>query len=274
MGHDALAAPVLEALLFDVDGTLADTEEMHRLAFNAAFTGAGLDWYWDQALYKDLLRITGGRERLRYFLERHAPSFRPTGDLDAFIAGLHRDKTRCYVQMLSMGDVPLCPGVERLIREARTQGLRLAIVTTTSPENVDSLLEHSFSGDVAGWFAIIAAGDAVPAKKPAPDIYHYALQRLGLPAERCLAIEDSANGLLSARGAGVDVLITVNGYTRDQDFAGAAAVFDGLGEPDYPCHRLAGDLDPAGMVDIAFLRRVHAHARTARRAAGGTEARG
>jgi beta-phosphoglucomutase-like phosphatase (HAD superfamily) len=273
MCHDALATPALEALLFDVDGTLADTEELHRLAFNAAFTGAGLDWYWDEALYKDLLLITGGRERLRYFLERHAPPLRPVGDIDAFIAGLHRDKTRRYVQMLARGAVALRPGIERLMREAHSQGLRLAIVTTTSPENVDSLLKHSFSGDVAGWFAIIAAGDAVPAKKPAPDIYHYALQRLGLPAARCLAIEDSANGLLSARGAGMDVLITVNGYTRDQDFAGAAAVFDGLGEPSYPCHRLAGDLDPGGMVDIAFLRRVHAHARTARRAATGSGAR-
>jgi beta-phosphoglucomutase-like phosphatase (HAD superfamily) len=270
MCHDALATPVLEALLFDVDGTLADTEEMHRLAFNAAFTGAGLDWYWDEALYKDLLRITGGRERLRYFLERHAPRFRPAGDLDAFIAGLHRDKTRRYVQMLASGAITLRPGIERLMREAHSQGLRLAIVTTTSPENVDSLLEHSFSGDVAGWLAIIAAGDAVPAKKPAPDIYHYALERLGLPAERCLAIEDSANGLHSARGAGVNVLITVNGYTRDQDYAGAAVVLDGLGEPGNPCHRLAGDLDPGGMVDIAFLRRAHAHARAACRMAGGT----
>jgi HAD superfamily hydrolase (TIGR01509 family) len=252
--------------LFDVDGTLADTEETHRLAFNGAFSGAGLNWYWDEALYAELLLVTGGRERIRFFLERHAPSFRPAGDLDAFIAGLHRDKTRIYVQMLSKGDVPLRPGVERLIREARAQGLRLAIATTTTPENVYSLLEHSFSTDATGWFELIAAADAAPNKKPAPDVYHYALERLGLPAERCLAIEDSANGLIAARQAGVEVLITVNGYTRDQDFSNAAVVLDGLGEPGNPCHRIAGEPEPGGMVDSAYLRRVHVTAWEARRA--------
>jgi HAD superfamily hydrolase (TIGR01509 family) len=272
MYHDELAVPPLEALLFDVDGTLADTEETHRLAFNAAFSGAGLDWYWDEALYEELLLVTGGRERIRFFLDRHAPSFRPAGDLDAIIAGLHRDKTRIYVQMLSKGDVPLRPGVERLIREARTQGLRLAIATTTTPENVYSLLEHSFSTDATGWFELIAAADAAPNKKPAPDVYHYALERLGLPAEHCLAIEDSANGLISARQAGVDVLITVNGYTRDQDFSGAAVVLDGLGEPGHPCRRIAGEPDPGGMADCAYLRRVHAAAWKARRATTGTGA--
>ncbi len=265
MYHDALAVPALEALLFDVDGTLADTEETHRLAFNAAFSDAGLDWYWDEALYEELLLVTGGRERIRFFLDRYAPSFRPAGDLDATIAGLHRDKTRIYVQMLSRGDVPLRPGVERLIRETRAQGLRLAIATTTTPENVYSLLEHSFSTNAADWFELIAAADAAPNKKPAPDVYHYALQRLGLPPERCLAIEDSANGLISARQAGVEVLITVNGYTRDQDFSGAAVVLDGLGEPGSPCHRIAGEPDPGGMVDSAYLHRLHACAWKVRR---------
>jgi HAD superfamily hydrolase (TIGR01509 family) len=270
MSHDALAVPALEALLFDVDGTLADTEETHRVAFNAAFAGAGLNWYWDEALYGELLQVTGGRERIRYFLERHAPSFRPAGDLDAFIARLHRDKTSSYVGMLSRGDVPLRPGVERLIREARERGLRLAIATTTTPENVFSLLEHGFSADATGWFDVIAAADAAPAKKPAPDVYHYALERLGLPADRCLAIEDSANGLIAARAAGIEVLITVNGYTRDQDFSGAVVVLDGFGEPGEPCHRIAGGPDPGGMVDSAFLRRAHARGWMARRLAGGT----
>jgi HAD superfamily hydrolase (TIGR01509 family) len=267
MSHDALTVPALEALLFDVDGTLADTEDTHRKAFNAAFSGAGLNWHWDEALYGELLLVTGGRERIRFFLDRHAPSFRPEGDLDAFISGLHRDKTRIYVQMLSRGDVPLRPGVERLIRDARAQSLRLAIATTTTPENVYSLLEHSFSTDATGWFDLIAAADAAPNKKPAPDVYLYALDRLGLPAERCLAIEDSANGLIAARQAGLEVLITVNAYTRDQDFSGAAMVLDGLGEPDHPCRRLAGE--PATeMVDSDFLRRVHALRWTARRKAG------
>ena len=274
MCHDALTVPALEALLFDVDGTLADTEETHRLAFNTAFSNAGLGWYWDEALYAELLLVTGGRERIRFFLDRHAPSFRPAGDLEATIAGLHRDKTRIYVQMLSRGDVPLRPGVERLIREARAQGLRLAIATTTTPENVYSLLAHSFSTDATGWFDLIAAADAAPNKKPAPDVYHYALERLGVPAERCLAIEDSANGLIAARQANVEALITVNGYTRDQEFSDAAVVLDGLGEPGHPCHRIAGAPDPGGMVDSAYLHRLHAAAWKARRAAPGTGASG
>jgi HAD superfamily hydrolase (TIGR01509 family) len=268
MNHPASAVPPLDALLLDVDGTLADTEDTHRMAFNAAFSEAGLDWIWDEALYAQLLLVTGGKERIRFFLDRHAPSFRPGGDLEAFIGELHREKTRIYVQMLARGDVPLRPGVERLLREARAQGMRLAIATTTTPENVYSLLEHSFSTDATDWFELVAAADAAPNKKPAPDVYHYALERLGLPAERCLAIEDSANGLLAARQADVEVLITVNGYTRDQDFSDAAVVLDGLGEPGYPCRLIAGEPDPGGMVDSAFLRRVHALRWTARRTAG------
>jgi HAD superfamily hydrolase (TIGR01509 family) len=258
MNHPAPAVPPLEALLLDVDGTLADTEDTHRLAFNAAFAGAGLDWVWDEVLYARLLQVTGGKERIRFFLDRHAPRFRPGGDSDAFIAGLHREKTRIYVQMLARGDVPLRPGVERLLREARAQGLRLAIATTTTPENVYSLLEHSFSTDATDWFDLIAAADAAPVKKPAPDVYHYALERLHLPAGRCLAIEDSANGLVAARQADLDVLITVNGYTRNQDFSGAAVVLDGLGEPGHPCRLIDGEADPGGLVDCDFLRRLHA----------------
>ena len=270
MSHEASTIPALEALLFDVDGTLADTEETHRMAFNAAFAAAGLDWCWDETLYRDLLQVAGGRERIRFFIDRHAPSFQYTGDIDDFISALHRDKTHRYVQSMSRGEVPLRPGVERLIREARAQGLRLAIVTTTTPENVYSLLEHSFSTNAAGWFDLIAAADAASEKKPAPDVYHYALERLALPAGRCLALEDSANGLISARGAGVAALITVNAYTRDQDFTGAAVVLDGLGEPGKPCHRIAGGPDPGGMVDAGYLRQVHAAAWQAyRETAGG-----
>jgi HAD superfamily hydrolase (TIGR01509 family) len=267
MNDPGTAIPPLEALLFDVDGTLADTEDTHRVAFNAAFSQAGLDWFWDEALYAQLLRVTGGKERIRYFIDGHVPSFRSDGDLDGFIAGLHREKTRVYVQMLARGDVPLRPGVERLIREARGQGLRLAIATTTTPDNVYSLLAHSFSADATGWFELIAAADAAPLKKPAPDVYHYALDRLGLPAERCLALEDSANGVIAARQAGLEVVVTVNGYTRGQDFDGAALVLDGFGEPGNPCRVIAGAPDPGGVVDSDFLRRLHALRWSARHAA-------
>lgn len=251
----------LQALLLDVDGTLADTEEVHRQAFNAAFAEAGLDWVWEPALYHELLAVTGGKERIRYFLQCERPDFRLPPDADAFIAGLHKRKTAYYVEALSGGRVPLRPGVERLLQDARAQELRLAIVTTTTPENIIALLEHSFSEDVTDWFEVIAAGSVVPQKKPAPDIYDYALASMELSPQACIAIEDSFNGLQSALAAGVNTLVTINRYTEEHDFSGAALVLDHLGEPGYPCHVLDGELLPDGMVDVAFLKRLHAHAR-------------
>lgn len=250
----------LQAVLLDVDGTLADTEEIHRRSFNAAFAAAGLDWEWSPALYHELLAVTGGKERIRHYLQRERPDYRLPARADEFIAGLHQDKTGFYVDALASGKVPLRPGVERLLADARGQGLRLAIVTTTSPDNITALLAHSFSQDVSGWFEVIAAGSVVPNKKPAPDIYHYALQMLHLEPEDCIAIEDSLNGLQSASAAGVPTLITVNSYTAQQDFSGAALVLDHLGEPDMPCTTLEGELRPAGMVDADFLVRLHADA--------------
>jgi HAD superfamily hydrolase (TIGR01509 family) len=251
----------LQALLLDVDGTLADTEEVHRQSFNAAFAAAGLDWEWSQSLYHELLAVTGGKERIRYFLQRERPDYPLPADADAFIADLHKAKTGFYVSTLESGKVPLRPGVERLLADARSQGMRLAIVTTTTPDNVTALLAHSFAADVTDWFEIIAAGSVVPNKKPAPDIYDYTLQQMQLAPQDCLAIEDSHNGLLSANAAGVPTLITINPYTAEQDFSGAALVLDHLGEPGMPCRVLAGELLPDGMVDARFLVRLHAESR-------------
>jgi HAD superfamily hydrolase (TIGR01509 family) len=250
---------VLTTLLFDVDGTLADTEEIHRRAFNAAFADAGLDWTWDPALYRELLQVTGGRERIRFYLERFRNPGVSAAVTDDMIAGLHQRKTAHYTRMLAAGEVPLRPGVERLMREAMARGLRLAIVTTTTPVNVTKLLEHSFQDNTANWFDVIAAGGVVANKKPAPDIYYYALQQLGVPAAECLAIEDSANGLEAARAAGVDAVVTVNPYTEHHDFSAARVVLDHLGEPGQPCRVLAGEPDPGGLVDVAYLQRLHAH---------------
>lgn len=249
----------LSALIFDVDGTLADTErDGHRVAFNQAFAEAGLDWHWDVALYGELLAITGGKERMRHYLDRHRQDWpRPAG-LDQLIAGLHAAKTRHYTALLAGGGIPLRPGIARLLEEARAAGLRLAIATTTTPENVTALLEHSLGRESIDWFEVIAAGDVVPAKKPAPDIYHYALDKLGLAPGDCLAFEDSENGLRAACGAGLTTVITVNDYTRDQDFAGAALVLDQLGEPDRPFAVLAGarPVNGARWFDLALARQL------------------
>ncbi|MEZ5450660.1 MAG: HAD family hydrolase [Thiolinea sp.] len=152
--------PQLKALLFDVDGTLADTErDGHRVAFNQAFAEAGLPWDWTVELYADLLTVTGGKERIRYFIEKYLPDFVPAEGLPAFAARLHARKTVFYLQLLEQGSIPLRNGVRELLAAARAAGLRLGSATTTTPENVSSLLLATLGQESLGWFEVIAAGD-------------------------------------------------------------------------------------------------------------------
>ncbi|MBW4697000.1 MAG: HAD family hydrolase [Aphanocapsa lilacina HA4352-LM1] len=248
----------LRALLFDVDGTLADTErDGHRVAFNRAFADAGLDWNWSVELYGELLAVTGGKERIRHFLERYHPGFEAPPDLTEFVAGLHAAKTRHYVRMLTEGGIPLRSGVERLLKEAKAAGLRLAIATTTTPDNVTALLASTLGEEGAVLFECIGAGDVVPAKKPAPDIYCYVLEKMGLDPAECVAFEDSENGLRSAVDAQLTTIVTTNDYTRSHDFGGAALVVDRFGEPGEPFDLIDGEAGDAAYVDLALVRRVH-----------------
>jgi HAD superfamily hydrolase (TIGR01509 family) len=248
----------LKALIFDVDGTLADNErDGHRVAFNQAFREAGLDWEWDVPTYDILLEVFGGKERIRYFIERYKPGLDMPANLDEWIRELHGRKTHHYTELLKSGAIPLRPGVERLLREARAAGIRLAVASTTTPENVFTLFDATIGPHSVDWFDVIAAGDIVANKKPAPDIYLYALEQLGLSADECLVFEDTEHGLASALDAGLTTLITVNSATRNQDFSGAALVLDQLGEPGQPFKVLAGDAGGATFVDVALLRRIH-----------------
>lgn len=251
----------LKALIFDVDGTLTDNEHSgHRVAFNRAFREAGLDWHWDEPLYDHLLEVFGGKERIRYFLDRFNPGFTAPGHLDAFIGELHRSKTAHYLALLKSGALPLRPGVARLIREAKSSGLKLAIASTTTLENALLLLKLSLGEQSVEWFDVIACGDVVSRKKPAPDIYLYTLERLGLEPGECLVVEDTEAGLASARAAGIPTVITVNAATRDQNFAGAAIVLDQLGEPEQAFRVLAGDAGASTYADVGLLKRIHANA--------------
>ena len=251
----------LQALLFDVDGTLADTErDGHRVAFNRAFAEAGLDWHWDVPLYGELLAVTGGKERMHFYIERYRSDWPKPADFDALVVKLHKRKTHHYTELLATGAIPLRPGVLRLLEEARAAGLRLAIATTTTPANVDALLENAISPAARDWFEVIAAGDIVPAKKPAPDIYRYTLEKMQLPASACVAFEDSENGLRSARAAGLTTIVTINDYTATHCFDDAALVLDHLGEPTQRCRRIAArcGIEVENMLDLKLVRRLHA----------------
>lgn len=244
----------LTTLLFDVDGTLAETEEIHRQSFNKAFKQAGLDWNWSVDCYRELLAVTGGKERIRHYIDTYVLDFEPPENLSDYIAALHAGKTEHYTRTVSEGKIPLRRGVRRLLDEARQAGLRLGIATTTTPANVSVLLEKSLAADSPGWFEVIAAGSVVAAKKPAPDIYLYAMQQMGVRPEQCLAFEDSENGLIAARQAGLKTLVTVSQYTQHHDFSSAEIVVDQLGDAEHPCQLIQGSLNGSAYVDIPLLQ--------------------
>jgi HAD superfamily hydrolase (TIGR01509 family) len=224
----------LEALIFDVDGTLADTEEAHRLGFNQAFREHGLDWNWSKPQYAELLRTTGGKERIGAYLDGLPLDPAERLALRQRIADIHKTKTAIYARMVGAGEAPLRDGVERLLDEARAAGVRLAIATTTTFDNVRSLLVTNLGNDALERFEVIGAGDQVARKKPAPDIYEYVLQRLGLPPGACVALEDSANGLAAAKAANLYTIVTPSYWTRDEDFGAADLLLPGLGSAARP----------------------------------------
>jgi len=218
----------LKCIIFDVDGTMADTErDGHRVAFNLAFAEKGLDWHWDEKLYGQLLAVTGGKERIKFYQTDFIKSLPLTDDA---IKNVHACKTKHYIELLQKGKIPLRSGVKDLINQARKENIRLAISTTTTPINVSTLLKNTLGENSEKIFDVIAAGDIVENKKPAADIYLYALKELGLKAEECIAIEDSHAGLQSALQANLKTIVTTNKYTQAQDFSHAELVVADLTE--------------------------------------------
>jgi HAD superfamily hydrolase (TIGR01509 family) len=244
---------MLKAILFDVDGTLAETEEFHRCAFNSAFARQALEVTWSQDEYRQLLRVTGGKERMeRYFRDRGMVISSER------IHALHASKNALYASNLAQGSAGLRPGVVRLIAEARGAGLQLGIATTTSAVNLAALLQPLLRLRGLEWselFDCVVAGDQVARKKPAPDVYQACLQQLGIRADEAVAIEDSPAGVQAARAAGIAVLVTPSRYTLGEDFSGADCVVPDLGEPERPWLCAAPGF-PHRWVDLAGLRKL------------------
>lgn len=232
----------LEALIFDVDGTLADTELAHLAAFNQAFAQEGIGWQWDVPLYTQLLEVSGGKERMLHYWRQVRPDVTDLGNgVQATVARLHELKTAAYEQAVRDGAVQLRPGVLALIEAAHAEGLRLAIATTTSAVNIVALLRRAIGPDWQRFFTVVEDASTAPRKKPDPMVYQQTLARLAVPAAACLAFEDSANGLMAARTAKLATIVTPNDFTAHHDFTGALRVL-----PD-----LAG-------VSVAQLREWHA----------------
>lgn len=248
---------MLKALIFDVDGTLADTEDAHRAAFNAAFREAGLDWYWSETEYAALLEVSGGKERIGHYWRQVDPRAAAAPQAGATIDAVHALKTRHYDRLAGNGQLALRPGILRLFEEARAARLPIAIATTTTPANIDALLRTPLGRHWRNRFSAVCDAATTAAKKPAPDVYHAALAALALPAAHCLAFEDSANGLLAALSAGIPTLVTPTAYTRGQCFDGALLCLAHLGDPDHPINEAVPGTTKA-WVDLAALRRWHA----------------
>lgn len=251
------------ALIFDCDGVLADTErDGHLPAFNLTFADAGVPIHWSQEEYGHLLAIGGGKERLATVF---TPVFVETARLPTdpqeqkeLVAAWHKTKTAHYTAMVAAGVMPARPGIARIVEEAAARGWRLAVASTSAEASVRAVLEHAVGVERARDFAVFA-GDVVPAKKPAPDIYLLAMRELGLGPQDAVVVEDSANGLQAALGAGLHTVVTVSSYTADEDFTGASLVVTSLGDlPDDPATVLSDprDLRPVGEVHLSHLEQL------------------
>lgn len=248
----------LKALIFDVDGTLANTErDGHLKAFNLAFKEFNLDWVWSNEMYYHLLDVTGGKLRIKYYLKKYNPEF-SHDDLENLVNSIHALKTKKYVHLINNGIVPLRTGVKRLFLEAKKAGLRLAIATTTTPDNVNALIKNTLGDEAIGFFEVIAAGDCVKNLKPAGDVYQFVLDKMQLKNNEVIAFEDSKNGIVSANSVGINSVITINQYTQHHIFNGAMVVLDNLGEPNKDFKIIKGDKTKHTFLSVDYLQELYA----------------
>jgi len=246
----------LKAIIFDVDGTLAATEETHRQAFNEAFEEFQIPFQWSVSEYIQLLSISGGKERILKFLKTQNFEAPEKENLRDYILKVHQLKSEIYRDKLIAGHIGLRDGVERLINEARQNKISMAIATCTSTANVEAVLKIALGEDALSYFDTLVSSDLVADKKPSPAVYQYALANLGLKPENCIVIEDTSNGIRAALAAGIKTVVTTHPLTVDEDFTGASLVIDKLGEPDEHFTVISGNSLGTNYVDVDLLEKI------------------
>ncbi len=244
----------LKAIIFDMDGTLANTEEIHRLAFNAAFEEFSLPINWSVDIYTELLSVSGGKERIFRFL--NDSEIQIDKNLREFAICVHQRKSEIYREMLVEGKLQLRNGVKRLINEAHRKKIRMGIATSSSKANVETLLLTTLGDKSPVYFESIVCCDLIGDQKPSPAVYQYALAELGVAPENCVAIEDTCNGNEAAKAAGLKTVITTHNFTTDSDFTGASLVLNQLGEPESPFILSNGEPQEKTFVDIELLNNL------------------
>jgi HAD superfamily hydrolase (TIGR01509 family) len=252
----------MPALIFDCDGVLADTEQHgHLPAFNRTFAEFNVPVQWSVEEYGEKVKIGGGKERMRSIVTpelARSLGLKDDAAVDEAILAWHQRKTAIYKDMVASGVMPARPGIARIVQEAHDAGWTLAVASTSAEAAVRAVLTHAVGEDLAKHFAVFA-GDIVPAKKPAPDIYLLALRELNLDPDDAIVVEDSANGLRAALAAGLRTLVTVSGYTREEDFTGASLVVSSLGDPAGEAPEVLANeagVDVPGVVTLATLQAI------------------
>ena len=244
---------LLSAVLFDVDGTIAETEDLHRISFNEAFKEFNLDWYWDEPIYKELINIGSGEKRIEYYIKRAWPEMLDYKNLSKYIDSIHKVKNEIFEDFILESEIEMRPGVMRLINELKEKNIRMAIVSSTSENNLITLFERGLGVDPKSTFDLIAHGDCTKNKRPSPEIYEWILERLRLPSQSCIAIEDSLRGVESAKNSNVNVLVTPSIFTKDENFSDTKLVVSDLGEQDKPFEIIKGNSFGKKLVDFHLL---------------------
>jgi len=247
----------LNAVLFDVDGTIAESEELHRISFNESFKEYGLAWYWDEEIYKELTLIGGGKERIKYYIERACPEMLSHKNLTDYIKALHKVKSQIYKDNLEEKGATLRPGIQRLLDELKVNKIRTALVSSTTEENLNNLFKIGLKITPENFFEVVGHGECTPNKKPSPEIYFWVLEKMKLPPEACVAIEDAPRGVDSALDAGLKVIVTPSQYTTSEDFRKGNLIISNLGEPDQGFKLIKGQSYGHSFVNLELLNKIH-----------------